>query len=91
MVSAVNPGSFDLDVVDEQSIPGVTFFMSLPGPTNNIQAFDYMFETAKVIAKNLGGEVRDEQHSAMTAQTAEHIRQEILDYERKRRLSKTAN
>ncbi|GLQ32382.1 cell division protein ZipA [Litoribrevibacter albus] len=90
MVSSVNPGSFDLDKVDDQWTPGVTFFMSLPGPTNNIQAFDYMYEMAKVIAKNMHGEVRDEQHSVMTTQTAEHIRQEILDYERKRRLSQNA-
>lgn len=90
MVSSVNPGSFDLDKVDDQWTPGVTFFMSLPGPTNNIQAFDYMYEMAKVIAKNMKGEVRDEQHSVMTTQTAEHIRQEILDYERKRRLSQSA-
>ncbi|MFC3149842.1 cell division protein ZipA [Litoribrevibacter euphylliae] len=90
MVSSVNPGSFDLDKVDDQWTPGVTFFMSLPGPTNNIQAFDYMYEMAKVIAKNMNGEVRDEQHSVMTTQTAEHIRQEILDYERKRRLSQNA-
>jgi cell division protein ZipA len=90
MVSSVNPGSFDLDKVDDQWTPGVTFFMSLPGPTNNIQAFDYMYEMAKVIAKNMNGEVRDEQHSVMTTQTAEHIRQEILDYERKRRLAQNA-
>ena len=91
MVSSIQPGSFDLDKVDEQTTPGVTFFMSLPGPVDNIQAFDYMFEMAKVIAKNMGGEVKDEQHSVMTAQTAEHVRQEIRDYERKKRLSKTAN
>lgn len=91
MVSSVQPGSFDLDKVDEQTTPGVTFFMSLPGPVDNIQAFDYMYEMAKVIAKNMGGEVKDEQHSVMTAQTAEHVRQEIRDYERKKRLSRTAN
>lgn len=91
MVSAVAPGCFDLDKVDEQVIPGVTFFMSLPGPVNNIQAFDYMYEMAKYIASKLGGEVLDEQHSAMTPQTAEHMRQEIFDFERKLRISKTAN
>ena len=91
MVSAIQPGCFDLDNVDDQFTPGVTFFMSLPGPVNNIQAFDYMFETAKVIANNMGGEVKDEQQSVMTAQTAEHIRQQILDYERKRRLSKMSH
>ena len=66
------------------STPGISFFMSLPGPSNAMQAFDFMLETAQCVVKNLGGELKDERRSVMTAQTIEHCRQRIREYERKR-------
>lgn len=83
VVNLVEPGTFDLDDLAGFSTPGVGFFMHLPGPTKPLEAFAAMAETAKVLAKNLGGELRDERHSAATTQTIEHYRQRILDFERR--------
>ncbi|MEZ5523913.1 MAG: cell division protein ZipA [Pseudomonadales bacterium] len=83
MANAVKPGTFDLDNMDDFYTPGVSFFLSLPGPKNSIKAFDYMYETAQCVVKNLNGELKDEIHSAMTSQTIEHSRQKIRDYERR--------
>ena len=83
VVNLVEPGTFDLDDLAGFSPPGVGFFMHLPGPTKPLEAFAAMAETAKVLAKNLGGELRDERHSAATTQTIEHYRQRILDFERR--------
>lgn len=83
VVNLAEPGTFDLDNLAEFSSPGVGFFMHLPGPTKPLEAFEAMAETAKVLAKNLGGELRDEHHSAATTQTIEHYRQRILDFERR--------
>ena len=83
VVNLAEPGTFDLDNLAEFSSPGVGFFMHLPGPSKPLEAFEAMAETAKVLAKNLGGELRDEQHSAATTQTIEHYRQRILDFERR--------
>ena len=83
MANAVKPGVFDLDNMDHFSTPAVSFFMSLPGPDNIMQAFDYMLETANCLVKNLDGELRDEMHSVMTKQTTEHCRQKIRDFERR--------
>ena len=83
MANALKPGFFDLDDIDNFSTPGVSFFMSMPGPSKSMQAFDYMLETAQCVVKNLGGELRDEQHSTLTSQTIEHARQKIRDYERR--------
>lgn len=83
VVNLVEPGTFDLDNLAEFSSPGVGFFMHLPGPSKPLEAFAAMAETAKVLSKNLGGELRDEQHSAATTQTIEHYRQRILDFERR--------
>lgn len=83
MANLVKPGTFDLDKMDEFYTPGVSFFLSLPGPKNSMKAFDYMHETAQCVVKNLDGELKDEIHSAMTSQTIEHSRQKIRDYERR--------
>ncbi|OPX56778.1 cell division protein ZipA [Oceanospirillum multiglobuliferum] len=83
MLSSVNPGTFDMDNIDELSLPSVTFIMGLPAPGSSQECFTYMLETAKVIVKNLNGELRDEQRSVMTPQTIEHYRQRIQDFERK--------
>lgn len=83
VANAVEPGYFDPEKMDTLSTPGVSFFMSLPGPKDYMKAFDFMLETAQCFAKNLGGELRDEQRSVMTTQTIEHCRQRIREFERK--------
>lgn len=83
VANAVEPGYFDPENMESLSTPGVSFFMSLPGPKDYMKAFDYMLETAQCFAKNLGGELRDENRSVMTTQTIEHCRQRIREFERK--------
>jgi cell division protein ZipA len=48
-----------------------------------LKAFDYMYETAKTVAKNLNGDVLDETRSAITRQSLEHMRQQIRELERR--------
>jgi cell division protein ZipA len=42
-----------------------------------------MVETAQVLVRHLHAEMRDDAQSVMTAQTIEHCRQRIRDFERK--------
>ena len=88
VANAIEPGYFDPDTLDEISTPGVSFFMTLPGPKDYTKAFEYMLETAQCFARNLKGDLKDEQLSVMTPQTIEHNRQKIKEFER-RQLSKT--
>jgi len=85
VASAVAPGTLRPEEMETLETPGVSFFMSLPGPREPVQAFNFMLETAQTLARNLGGELRDENRSVMTTQTTEHCRQRIREYERKRR------
>jgi cell division protein ZipA len=57
--------------------------MSLPGPKNYMKAFDYMLETAQCFARNLKGDLKDQDRSIMTPQTIEHCRQQVKEFERK--------
>jgi len=86
MVNVVKPGVFDLDNMQEIVTPGVTFLMPLPGANDTAAAFEAMLETAMVLVRNLGGELKDENHSVMTAQTIEFARQRVQEFERRHRL-----
>lgn len=86
MVNVLKPGVFDLDRMDEIVTPGVSFLMPLPGANDTSTAFEAMLETAMVLVRNLGGELKDENHSVMTAQTIEFARQRVQDFERRHRL-----
>ena len=86
MVNVVKPGVFDLDSMQEIVTPGVSFLMPLPGANDTAAAFEAMLETAMVLVRNLGGELKDENHSVMTAQTIEFARQRVQEFERRHRL-----
>ncbi len=83
MVNALKPGTFDLDDIDHFATRAVSFFLVLPGPRHPKQAFDLMVAAARKLAQELNGELRDDQRSVMTAQTTEHYRQRIVDFERR--------
>lgn len=83
MANAVKPGTFDLDDIDHFTTPAVSFFLGLPGPRHPKQAFDVMVAAARKLSQELNGELKDDQRSVLTAQTIEHYRQRIADYERR--------
>jgi len=81
MANALPPGTF---TEESGSSPGVCFFVRLPGPDESMQALEYMIETAQVIVRHLGGELKDENHSVMTPQTIEHCRHRVREFERRK-------
>lgn len=83
MANMVVPGTFDLETMRDFKTPGVSLFMTLPSETNSSRAFEAMLATAQAIARELGGELKDENRSVMTAQTIEHYRSRIKEFERK--------
>jgi cell division protein ZipA len=83
MAKAVEPGTFDLEAMTGEEIPGVSFFLSLPG-VNSIHAYDIMVDTAKRLATELEGEILDEQKQSLTRQLVEHYRERVQEFERRR-------
>lgn len=83
LANSVEPGTFDLENIEQFSTPGVCFFMSTPGPEQPIKAFEFMVETAQCVVSNLNGEMLDDSRSAMTNQTLEHCRQRLREFERR--------
>ncbi len=83
VANMMQPGVFDIDNMTDFTTSGLVFFLTLPGPEDMMQAFDYMMETAQAVARNLKGDVLDESRSVITKQTLEHSRQQIRDLERR--------
>jgi cell division protein ZipA len=78
--SLVEPGTFDLNKIKDQKIPGITFFMSLPLPVNGIEAFDEMLSVIKKVSNTLKGELLDESGSSFSTQRERYIREQVIEY-----------
>lgn len=81
MTNAMEPGIFDIDNMESLDTRGVTFFMSMEEPRDVMNAYECMLGTAEAVAKNLGGELLDENRSSMRTQTKQHYRERIRDFE----------
>lgn len=82
VANMTKPGSFDLTRITELSTPGLTFFMTLPGPMRALDAWDTMLPTAQRMAELLGAQVLDEEHNALGRQRIQHIRDDLRAYDR---------
>ncbi|WP_370978476.1 cell division protein ZipA [Agaribacterium sp. ZY112] len=84
----IEPGNFDLSSMNESQTPGICLFLTLPCAGEGVQAYDDLVRTAKSIAEQLGGELKDENRSTLTNQSIEHGRQRVIEFERKQKLYK---
>jgi len=80
------PGVFEPSNMAEQHFRGLSFFMSLPGAKRPLEAYEAMYEMAMVVSRNLKADVLDESLSALTPQTVEANREEIMTFERHQHL-----
>ncbi|MEE3197355.1 MAG: cell division protein ZipA C-terminal FtsZ-binding domain-containing protein [Pseudomonadota bacterium] len=74
------PGVFDLTGLKQEKIPGLSFFLMLPGPTDPLGRFDRMVETARWIAEQLDADLLDERGSSWSTQREHYLREEIVEY-----------
>ena len=84
VANIVEPGTFDMADLDKLQTAGMSFFLQLPGPDSAMDAYEDMLMTIRNVSVELGGEIRDENLSMLTRQGAEHMRQRISDFARKR-------
>lgn len=85
VANLVEPGTFDPATMDTVSTPGLALFVRLPGPVSAEIAFDRMIGTARALADSLEGRVLDQQHSTMTRQTEQHLRDQMRAFDHHRR------
>ncbi|HVT32062.1 MAG TPA: cell division protein ZipA [Rhodanobacteraceae bacterium] len=83
MANMVKPGSFDMSRLDTLETPGVTLFMTLPGPLPALDAWEMLLPTAQRLAELLDATVLDEGRNALGRQRIAHLRDELRAWDRK--------
>jgi FtsZ-interacting cell division protein ZipA len=91
IANIVEPGTFEPNRMDGFTTPGVVLILQLPGPVDAIKAFDAMVTAARSLAKSLQGSLCDATRSVLTNQTISHMREEVVDYQLRQRVAKTAS
>lgn len=83
MANMVKPGRFDMREIEQLHTPGVSFFMTLPGPLSALDAWEAMLPTAQRLAELLEGQVLDEERNTLGRQRVAHLRDELRTWDRK--------
>jgi cell division protein ZipA len=84
VASLVEPGSFDLSNLKDSRYQGISIFMVLPAPEDGVELFDEMLGTARDLTKRIEGNLVDEQGSAMSMQRERYMREEVIEFQRRR-------
>jgi len=83
MANITRPGSFDPSGWNLFQTPGVTLFMTLPGPVSALDAWDAMLATGKRLAELLDADLMDDAQCLLTRQRIAQIREEMREFDRK--------
>lgn len=77
LANTVEPGTFDLNTIEQLQTPGLSLFMQLPGPMDSREAFELLLDTGRQLAGQLDGDLCDERRSVLTLQTISHLKEQI--------------
>ncbi len=83
VANAVKPGIFEIENMKHFTTPGITLFLTAPGPKQLMRAYDDLIATAEALKKALNGEILDDSRNRLTKQTMSHYRDQIAEFERK--------
>jgi cell division protein ZipA len=83
LANMYNPGTFDIDNMEQMSTRGLSLFMTLPCHGDALKNFNMMYNGAKKIAEEFGAQILDSHRSVMTVQTSRHYVEKVREFERK--------
>lgn len=69
LVNMFNPGTFDIDNMEQLSTAGVSLFMTLPCEGDSLAAFNMLQSAAKKLADEFGATVLDSERNALSVDT----------------------
>lgn len=80
LVNAVEPGTFDLNTMDQLQTPAVSLFIKIHELDDPVSSFEQMIEVVKQLASELNADIRDGTHNSVTQQTLDHEMQLVREY-----------
>ena len=81
VANSKEPGTFNIENIKEEEILGITLFLNLPVAMDNVEAFDQMMNTARILSRSLNADLLDESGSTLSIQRERYIREEIIEYQ----------
>src|SRR5690554_653458 len=87
IVHSFEPRHFSPETILDQHFRGLSLFMKLPGAKNPSAAYEAMVAIAQLLAKHFNADLFDGERSALTQQTIEHERQQIVDFEYRQKVA----
>jgi cell division protein ZipA len=78
VANLVKPGTFPFGAMEGFSTPGLVLFATLDGSPGDLEVVDEMVATARCLAEELDGEIRDETRNPFTAEKEESLRSRVL-------------
>ncbi|WKE64291.1 cell division protein ZipA [Gallaecimonas kandeliae] len=87
LANMVNPGTFDLDNMEQFSTKGLALFMTLPNEGDAMKAFAMMLSAAQKLAEEFGCQVLDGDRNLVTQQTVQHYQGQIREFTRRQLLA----
>jgi len=81
LANMIKPGTFNLHDLETQEFKGASMFLVLPGPEDAVAAFADMVATGRRLAATLDGQLLDAQGTALSRQSASHLREDIINYQ----------
>lgn len=87
IANLLEPGWFDLGTIDSFTTPGLVIFLQLPGPLEELRAFDLMLEKAQQLKELLSGDLKDDARRPLTGQMISHLRDQVQEFTHRRKLT----
>ncbi|WP_341501482.1 cell division protein ZipA [Gallaecimonas sp. GXIMD4217] len=87
LANLVNPGTFELDDMEQFSTQGVALFMTLPNEGEAMKAFAMMLAAAQKLAEEFGCQVLDGDRNLVSTQTVQHYQSKIREFTRRQLLA----
>ena len=85
----IEPGTFDVNDPASFETPGITMILQLPAPIAADVAFEVLISEASELATALGCSILDGDHSTLSRQTIQHLRDNVHQFMHRQRLAET--
>ncbi len=82
LANVQEPGTFDLDAMDQVHTPAVLLYFTLPSPMGALDSFDAMLATAERLAELLDARLLDEEGNTLSRQGIMHLREWMRQHDR---------
>ena len=80
LVNMYNPGTFDIDNMEQFSTGGVSLFMTLPCDGDGLAAFNMLHSAAKKLADEFGATILDSQREEMTVDSVRSYVEKVRSF-----------